>query len=193
MESDALQQELNSLRIRHGTLNVYNTLRSMMRTEYRELHSLFAGDQQYSSGTCQPLNTADYYNEFMELNTKAANETLEEQCYALNMMDLESVEDDNLEYVDMDENVEDGEEDGEDNINIGDVEFLGLHQTDMNTTYSANPDRHLKIINTMSSHVVLTAEPMTPTISSDMEDDVKEIITEPISKKILKKKKKQTH
>jgi hypothetical protein len=87
-------------------------------------------------------------------------------------------------------------EDGEDNISIGDVEFLGLHnpsQTDMNTTYSANPDRHLKIINTMSSHIVLTAEPTTPTISSDMEDDVKEIITEPISKKILKKKKKQTH
>jgi hypothetical protein len=172
-DSETLTQELNGLRITYGTTAVYRTLIGLMRQEYNELHELFTGSSLETGAA--PLSASDYYNEFMELTTKAAHETLEEQCYALHPADIESVDDDNIEDMSEDEDVD---------ISIGDVDY-----DDSETNiYSVGP---IKVIHTSGD--IIHEDAQTPTVTSDMDDNIKNIITEHIPKPIQKKKKRQGH
>jgi hypothetical protein len=111
----------------------------------------------------------------MELTTKAAHETLEEQCYALHPADIESVDDDNIEDMSEDEDVD---------ISIGDVDY-----DDSETNiYGAGP---IKVIHTSGNND--HEDTKTPTVTSDMDDNIKNIITEHIPKPVQKKKKRQGH
>lgn len=153
-----------------------------MRQEYNELHELFTGSSLESAGSCAgacPLSASDYYSEFMELTTKAAHETLEEQCYSLHPADIESVDDDNIEDMSEDEDVD---------ISIGDVDY---DDSEANI-YNADSELHtIKVIHTSGD--IVHEDTQTPTVTSDMDDNIKEIITEHIPKLIQKKKKKQGH
>lgn len=166
-----LQQKLTELRIQYGTTTLYKTLLGLLRSEYEELHELFGGMVE---GTFS--NGISYYNEFMELSTKAANETLEEQCYSLNVYDMESVGASTLDDIDDDLDVDD---DLDLEIDVG-CETLSIKAED--------EECNIKVIHT---HV---AEPDTPIYNSEADDiNVKEIKTEKIvygkgAKRIVKKK-----
>lgn len=192
--SETLTQELNGLRIKYGTTAVYRVLIGLMRHEYNELHELFTGslpEGAMSAGHLSgletyaaPLSASDYYSEFMELTTKAAHETLEEQCYSLHPADIESVDEDNIEDMSEDEDA-----DIVDDISISDVDYACQTNPEANI-YSAVSELHtIKVIHTSGecSH----PEIQTPTMTSDMDDDIKQIITEHIPKSIQKKKKRQ--
>lgn len=194
--SETLTQELNGLRIKYGTTAVYRVLIGLMRHEYNELHELFTGslpEGAMSAGHLSgletyaaPLSASDYYSEFMELTTKAAHETLEEQCYSLHPADIESVDEDNIEDMSEDEDA-----DIVDDISISDVDYACQTNPEANI-YSAVSELHtIKVIHTSGecSH----PEIQTPTMTSDMDDDIKQIITEHIPKSIQKKKKRQGH
>jgi hypothetical protein len=115
----------------------------------------------------------------MELTTKAAHETLEEQCYSLHPADIESVDDDNIEDMSEDEDVD---------ISIGDVDY---DDSEANI-YNADSELHtIKVIHTSGD--IVHEDTQTPTVTSDMDDNIKEIITEHIPKPIQKKKKRQGH
>ncbi len=182
IDSETLTQELNGLRITYGTTAVYRALIGLMRQEYNELHELFTGSSLESAGSCAgacPLSASDYYSEFMELTTKAAHETLEEQCYSLHPADIESVDDDNIEDMSEDEDVD---------ISIGDVDY---DDSEANI-YNADSELHtIKVIHTSGD--IVHEDTQTPTVTSDMDDNIKEIITEHIPKPIQKKKKRQGH
>jgi hypothetical protein len=178
IESETLTQELNGLRITYGTSAVYRALIGLMRQEYNELHELFTGSS-LESGACAPLSASDYYNEFMELTTKAAHETLEEQCYALHPADIESVDDDNIEDMSEDEDVD---------ISIGDVDY---DDSETNIYNVASELHTIKVIHTSGNND--HEDTKTPTVTSDMDDNIKNIITEHIPKPIQKKKKRQGH
>lgn len=184
IDSETLTQELNGLRITHGTTAVYRALIGLMRQEYNELHELFTGSglDTYAA----PLSASDYYSEFMELTTKAAHETLEEQCYSLHPADIESVDDDNIEDMSEDEDA-----DIVDDISISDVDYACQTNPEANI-YSADSELHtIKVIHTSGD--IVHEDAQTPTVTSDIDDNIKEIITEHIPKLIQKKKKKQVH
>ena len=188
--SETLTQELNGLRIKYGTTAVYRALIGLMRHEYNELHELFTGslpEGAMSAGHLSgletyaaPLSASDYYSEFMELTTKAAHETLEEQCYSLHPADIESVDEDNIEDMSEDEDA-----DIVDDISISDVDYAcqtNPEDTELHT---------IKVIHTSGDHS--HPDTQTPTVTSDFEDNIKQIITEHIPKSIQKKKKRQGH
>lgn len=177
MSSD-LVQELNSLRIKHGTSNVYKALLSMMRREYEELSEIF-GCGTNITGSCQNSNpivpASDYYNEFMFLNNRAMAETLEEQCYNLHEVDLETISQDEDVDLEIDDDVE-----VEDNMDIG---FYGFGEAGLG-------EADVKIISTEDkSSVATSVEDRTPR-AERVEPDIKEIITEPHP--IVKGKNKRT-
>jgi hypothetical protein len=150
--SAELVQELNSLRIKHGTSNVYKTLLTMMRREYEELSELF---------TCSSnptITSSDYYNEFMVLNNRAMAETLEEQCYNLHEIDVESIPQE--EDVDLDI-MDDLEED---------IGFYGFGEEGLGEV-------DVKIISTEDRSNVSRSVDESEDISP--KPDIKEIITEP--------------
>lgn len=159
MSSD-LVQELNSLRIKHGTSNVYKALLSMMRREYEELSEIF-GCGTNITGSCQNSNpivpASDYYNEFMFLNNRAMAETLEEQCYNLHEVDLETISQDEDVDLEIDDDVE-----VEDNMDIG---FYGFGEAGL-----GEADADVKIICT---------DEESPSEDTASTPDIKEIITEP--------------
>ena len=202
--SETLTQELNGLRIKYGTTAVYRVLIGLMRHEYNELHELFTGslpEGAMSAGHLSgletyaaPLSASDYYSEFMELTTKAAHETLEEQCYSLHPADIESVDEDNIEDMSEDEDA-----DIVDDISISDVDYVCQTNPEANI-YSAVSELHahgrsapntIKVIHTSGD--IVHEDTQTPTVTSDMDDNIKEIITEHIPKPIQKKKKRQGH
>lgn len=186
IESETLTQELNGLRIKYGTSTVYRALIALMRQEYSELHELFTGAGLDTRP--EPLSASDYYNEFMELTTKAAHETLEEQCYSLHPADIESVNEDNIE--DMSE-FEDEDADIVDDISISDVDYACQTNPEANT-YNATSELHtIKVIHTSGDRA--DPDTQTPTVTSDFEDNIKQIITEHIPKPVQKKKKRQGH
>jgi hypothetical protein len=178
MSAPELVQELNSLRIKHGTSNVYKTLLNMMRREYEELSELF-GCGTNIPGSCQNSNPivspSDYYNEFMFLNNRAMAETLEEQCYNLHELDMETISQDE----DVDLEIED-DVDVEDDIDIG---FYGFGEAGLG-------EADVKIISTEDkSSVATSVEDRTPR-AERVEPDIKEIITE--THPIVKGKNKRT-
>jgi hypothetical protein len=179
MSAPDLVQELNSLRIKHGTSNVYKTLLNMMRREYEELSELF-GCGTNIPGSCQNSNPivspSDYYNEFMFLNNRAMAETLEEQCYNLHELDMETISQDE----DVDLEIED-DVDVEDDIDIG---FYGFGEAGLG-------EADVKIISTEDkSSVATSAREDIPTRAERVEPDIKEIITE--THPIVKGKNKRT-
>jgi hypothetical protein len=170
--SGELVQELNSLRIKHGTSNVYKTLLNMMRREYEELSELFTGSTSNPNPIVSP---SDYYNEFMFLNNRAMAETLEEQCYNLHELDMETISQDE----DVDLEIED-DVDVEDDIDIG---FYGFGEAGLG-------EADVKIISTEDkSSVATSVEDRTPR-AERVEPDIKEIITE--THPIVKSKSKRT-
>jgi hypothetical protein len=79
MSNKELIEDLNSLRIRYGTSNVYRTLMKLLREEYEELSSLFcSSSNSHPTSTFYPSNPADYYSEFMKASAEAAHDTLQE-------------------------------------------------------------------------------------------------------------------
>jgi hypothetical protein len=79
MSNKELIEDLNSLRIRYGTSNVYRTLIKVLRDEYEELSSLFCSSSNtHPTSTFYPSNPADYYSEFMKASAEAAHDTLQE-------------------------------------------------------------------------------------------------------------------
>ncbi len=79
MSNKDLIEDLNSLRIRYGSSNVYRTLMKLLREEYEELSSLFCSSSNtHPTSTFYPSNPADYYSEFMKASAEAAHDTLQE-------------------------------------------------------------------------------------------------------------------
>ena len=156
--SSELTQELNRLRIQHGTSNVYKTLLGMMRREYEELSEMFTGSYQNSNPI---VPSSDYYNEFMMLNNRAMAETLEEQCYNLHEIDLESIPQEEDVDCDVDLDIMDDVEE--------DIGFYGFGEAGL-----GEAEADVKIISTEDrSSVATSVEDRSP------KPDIKEIITEP--------------
>ena len=165
-----LAQELNRLRIQHGTSNVYKTLLSMMRREYEELSEMFTGSYQNSNPI---VPSSDYYNEFMMLNNRAMAETLEEQCYNLHEIDLESIPQEEDIDCDVEVDIMDDVEE--------DIGFYGFGEEGL-----GEADADVKIISTEDHSSVATSvdrceAPIARYASEDRspKPDIKEIITEP--------------
>ena len=79
MSNKELIEDLNSLRIRYGTSNVYRTLMKLLREEYEELSSLFCSSSNSNpTSTFYPTSPQDYYAEFMKASAEAAHDTLQE-------------------------------------------------------------------------------------------------------------------
>lgn len=80
MSNKDLQEDLNHLRIRYGSSNVYRTLMKLLREEYEELSSLFGvGTNSHPTSTFYPTSPQDYYAEFMKASAEAAHDVLQEQ------------------------------------------------------------------------------------------------------------------
>jgi hypothetical protein len=91
MSNKELIEDLNHLRIRYGTSNVYRTLMKLLREEYEELSSLFCSTpNSHPTSTFYPSNPADYYSEFMEVAAQAAHDTLQEYPPVQSFYDLEA-------------------------------------------------------------------------------------------------------
>jgi hypothetical protein len=91
MSNKDLQEDLNLLRIRYGSSNVYRTLMKLLREEYEELSSLFCSTpNSHPTSTFYPSNPADYYSEFMEVAAQAAHDTLQEYPPVQSFYDLEA-------------------------------------------------------------------------------------------------------
>jgi hypothetical protein len=122
------------------------------------------------------VSPSDYYNEFMFLNNRAMAETLEEQCYNLHELDMETISQDE----DVDLEIED-DVDVEDDIDIG---FYGFGEAGLG-------EADVKIISTEDkSSVATSAREDIPTRAERVEPDIKEIITE--THPIVKSKSKRT-
>lgn len=79
MSNKDLTEDLNHLRIRYGTSNVYRTLMKLLREEYDELSSLFGvSSGTHPTSTFYPTSPQDYYAEFMKASAEAAHDTLQE-------------------------------------------------------------------------------------------------------------------
>jgi hypothetical protein len=68
-----LVEDINRLRVKHGSIQVYRTLLRLLREEYEELSVLFCSEAP------SPPTTSEYYREFMEVAAQAAHDTLQEQ------------------------------------------------------------------------------------------------------------------
>ena len=85
MSNKDLIEDLNHLRIKYGSTNVYKSLMKLMRDEYEELSSFFGVSQNINSSTSfYPSNSTDFYKEYMELAAQAATDTLQEQHVPVN-------------------------------------------------------------------------------------------------------------
>lgn len=74
-----LIEDLNHLRIRYGTSNLYRTLMKQMRDEFEELSSLFGvSSNNHPTSTFFATSPQDYYAEFMKASAEAAHDTLQE-------------------------------------------------------------------------------------------------------------------
>jgi hypothetical protein len=68
MSNKDLIEDLNHLRIKYGSTNVYKTLLTLLRTEYEELSSFFGVSQNnMPTSIFYPTNSTDFYKEYMEL------------------------------------------------------------------------------------------------------------------------------
>lgn len=91
MSNKELQEDLNYLRIKYGTIPLYRTLIKVLRDEYEELSSLFCSTPNtHPTSTFYPSNPADYYSEFMEVAAQAAHDTLQEYPPVQSFYDLEA-------------------------------------------------------------------------------------------------------
>ena len=92
MSNKDLQEDLNHLRIRYGTSNVYRTLMKLLREEYDELSSLFGvTTNTHPTSTFYPTSPQDYYAAFMTASAEAAHDTLQEYTPApASFYDLET-------------------------------------------------------------------------------------------------------
>ncbi len=91
MSNKELQEDLNYLRIKYGTIPLYRTLIKVLRDEYEELSSLFCNTPNtHPTSTFYPSNPADYYSEFMEVAAQAAHDTLQEYPPVQSFYDLEA-------------------------------------------------------------------------------------------------------
>lgn len=80
MSTKDLIEDLNHLRIRYGTSNVYRTLMKQMRDEFEELSSLFGvSSNNHPTSTFFATSPQDYYAEFMKASAEAAHDVLQEQ------------------------------------------------------------------------------------------------------------------
>ena len=129
-----------------------------MRREYEELSEMFTGSYQNSNPI---VPSSDYYNEFMMLNNRAMAETLEEQCYNLHEIDLESIPQEEDVDCDVDLDIMDDVEE--------DIGFYGFGEEGL-----GEAEADVKIISTEDrSSVATSLEDRSP------KPDIKEIITEP--------------
>lgn len=133
----ALQRDLNHLRIRYGTSNVYRTLMKQMRDEFEELSSLFGvSSGNMPSSTFYPTTSTEFYKEYMDVIARAAHDTLEEQHTApasfydleTQSIDAESIHGDEFSLC---------PEEEEDNIE--DMDLLQQILKDISCWPSANP------------------------------------------------------
>jgi hypothetical protein len=92
MSNKDLTEDLNHLRIRYGTSNVYRTLMKLLREEYDELSSLFGvSSNTHPTSTFYPTSPQDYYAAFMSASAEAAHDTLQEYTPApASFYDLET-------------------------------------------------------------------------------------------------------
>jgi hypothetical protein len=99
MSSKDLIEDLNHLRIKYGSTNVYKSLMKLMRDEYEELSSLFGvSSNNMPTATFFSTSPQDYYSEFMKASAEAAHDTLQEYHPVQQFFDLEaeSINDDEL-------------------------------------------------------------------------------------------------
>jgi hypothetical protein len=78
MSNKELIEDLNHLRIKYGTNNLYRTLLKLLREEYEELSSLFGVSSGNPTSTFYPTSSTEFYKEYMEMAAQAAHDTLEE-------------------------------------------------------------------------------------------------------------------
>lgn len=91
MSNKELQEDLNYLRIKYGTIPLYRTLIKVLRDEYEELSSLFCNTpNSHPTSTFYPSNPADYYSNYMEVAAQAAHDTLQEYPPVQSFYDLEA-------------------------------------------------------------------------------------------------------
>ena len=189
MSYKELQEDLNYLRIKYGTIPLYRTLIKVLRDEYEELSSLFCSTpNSHPTSTFYPSNPADYYSEFMEVAAQAAHDTLQEYPPVQSFYDLEA------ESITEEDSVSLAPE-----IPPEDIELINQIFND-NNSYSAPPenspgesaDTHqehpLKIIQTSGASAAPEASPKkkllkkkTPT--TETVEVVKETAPAPIKKK----------
>jgi hypothetical protein len=79
MSNKELVEDINHLRIKYGTTNLYRTLLKLLRDEFEELSSLFSVSPGNPTSAFYSTNPADYYSNFMEVAAQAAHDTLQEQ------------------------------------------------------------------------------------------------------------------
>ena len=91
MSNKDLIEDLNHLRIRYGTSNVYKSLMALLRSEFEELSSLFGvSSGNMPSSTFYPTNSTEFYKEYMEVAAQAAHDTLEEHPVLSAFYDIET-------------------------------------------------------------------------------------------------------
>jgi hypothetical protein len=92
MSPKDLIEDLNHLRVKYGTCNVYKSLMRLLREEYEELSSLFGvSSGNMPSSTFYPTTSTEFYKEYMDVIARAAHDTLEEQHTApASFYDLET-------------------------------------------------------------------------------------------------------
>ena len=78
MSNKELTEDLNHLRIKYGTTNLYRSLLKLLREEYEELSSLFGVSAGNPTSTFYPTSSTEFYKEYMEMAAQAAHDTLEE-------------------------------------------------------------------------------------------------------------------
>ena len=74
MSNKELIEDLNHLRIKYGTNNLYRTLLKLLREEYEELSSLFGVSSGNPTSTFYPTSSTEFYKEYMEMAAQAAHE-----------------------------------------------------------------------------------------------------------------------
>ena len=80
MSNKDLIEDLNHLRIRYGTTNIYRTLMKQMRDEFEELSSIFGvSSNTHPTSTFFATSPENYYAEFMKASAEAAHDVLQEQ------------------------------------------------------------------------------------------------------------------
>jgi len=90
MSTKDLIEDLNHLRIKYGTCDVYKTLMKLLRNEYEELSSLFGVSSGNPTNVFYPTNSTEFYKEYMEMAAQAAHDTLEEHPVLSAFYDMET-------------------------------------------------------------------------------------------------------